>query len=110
MEDVGDARQAASRADDAADLSRDRPGTPCDGLGRCRGSTVPFAADSDPARRVIGPARERHPSEIVEIRRDMENSGARIIEIPNRDDMAYSSRSGSIDPQLTMNPNASYIA
>ena len=75
-------------------------------------SVRPFQkGDTDPARRVMGPARQSHPDELAAMRADMRRSGVKINERPGRGDMAYMPNSKSGKPgTLTMDPDASYAA
>lgn len=64
----------------------------------------------DPARRVMGPARQSHPEELAQMKAEMEAAGVKIREIPGRTDMAYSPGRLGKPGELIMDPDASYAA
>jgi hypothetical protein len=68
-----------------------------------------FFSNSDPARRVLGPARFSHADEIADMRRVMEAEGIEIISRPGV--MAYSPTPRMGRPgQFLIDPDASYSA
>ena len=68
-----------------------------------------YLAEADPAKRVLGSARDSHPEEIAQMRKTLDEWGVDLVERPN--DMAYGPGLRPGEPgQMIIDPDASYSA